>query len=252
MLILTNKQDFFMSLLSHIKVFFKWVHEHEYLAVNLTKGIKAPKPEERTVDKIITEQELQHLFEVFDAHIARNLQAGFIKHENQQMHWFKPMIATFFYAGLRSKELIHLKWSHILEDYKYILVTNSQEVTTKSGKSRKVPIRSPLAVILKDWHSTTNPNPSDYVFSNVNDIVGRQKMNPFRISQTFKRFVRMAQLPEHCNIHGLRHSFGTDLLRKGIPINRVAEMMGHSSIEVTKIYQHLTPEDLYESVRDID
>ena len=65
-------------------------------------------------------------------------------------------------------------------------------------------------------------------------------MNPFRISQTFKRFVRMSGLPEHCNIHGLRHSFGTDLLRRGVPINRVSEMMGHSTIEITKIYQHLT------------
>jgi integrase/recombinase XerD len=240
------------SYFTHCKVFFNWLHENDYLDTNLTKGIKPPKPEERIVDKVITEQELNHLFNVFDAHIARNLEVGYIKHENQQMKWFKPMISTFFFAGLRSKELIHLRWKDILEDFKYILVTNSQEVTTKSGKSRKVPIRTPLAIILKEWKEATNPLPSDYIFSNVNDIAGKQKMNPFRISQTFKRFVRMAQLPENCNIHGLRHSFGTDLLRKGIPINRVSEMMGHSTIEVTKIYQHLTPEDLYESIRDID
>lgn len=240
------------SYFTHLKVFFKWLHENDYLEENLTKGIKPPKAEDKVVDKVITEQELDHLFKVFDAHVARNMESGAIRHENQKMIWFKPMISTFFYAGLRSKELIHLRWKDILENFKYILVTNSQDVTTKSGKSRKVPIRKPLANVLREWKSLTNPSPNDYVFSNVNSIVGKHKMNPFRISQTFKRFVRMSGLPENCNIHGLRHSFGTDLLRKGIPINRVSEMMGHSTIEVTKIYQHLTPEDLYESVREID
>jgi len=240
------------SYFTHCKVFFRWLDEQEYIDVNLAKGIKPPKPEERIVDKVITEAELNHLFNVFDAHIARNMEAGFISQDYQMMKWFKPMISTFFYAGLRSKELIHLRWKDIQEDYKYILVTNNQEVTTKSGKSRKVPIRGPLVTVLKEWKASTDPAPNDYIFCNVNAIAGKQKMNPFRISQTFKRFVRMSGLPEHCNIHGLRHSFGTDLLRRGVPINRVSEMMGHSTIEITKIYQHLTPEDLYESIRDID
>lgn len=240
------------SYLVHLKAFCKWMYDHELLRTNLTKGIKPPKPVDRVVEKVIDENQLRRLFEVFDQHIEANTKAGFIKHANQRMEWFKPMMSTFFYAGLRSKELIHLRWKDIQDDFRFILVANNHEVTTKSGKARKVPIRPPLAVTLRAWHAHTDPQPDDYVFSQVLGYTGKQKMDPFRITNAFKRFARMAGLPKDCNIHGLRHSFGTDLLRKGVPINRVSEMMGHSTIEVTKIYQHLTPEDLYDSVKAID
>lgn len=240
------------SYLRHYKVFFKWLFDNKYTESNIIVEIKPPKPVERIVDKIITKSDLHRLFHIFDQHIAKNIEAGFINHENQKMHWFKPMISTFYYTGLRSKELINLRWTDINEDFKFLLVNNSNAVTTKSGKVHRVPIRKPLAIILKDWKKMCNAEPDDYVFSNVRSVVGKQKMSSTRISHTFKRFARMANLPEYCNIHGLRHSFGTDLLRKGVPINEVSEMMGHSSIEVTKIYQHLTSEDLYESVKDID
>lgn len=240
------------SYFTHMKVFFKWLYEKNYITTNLVIGMKPPKHEDQVVNKIIDESDLRRLFNVFDEHIRSNFESGYIKHANQRMNWFKPMINTFFYAGLRSKELIHLKWRDIQEDFKYILIANSAEVTTKSGKSRKVPIRAPLAIVLRNWKLACNPEPGDYIFSNVNSKPGKAKMDSFRISHAFKRFARLANLPEHCNIHGLRHSFGTDLLRKGVPINRVSEMMGHSTIEVTKIYQHLSSEDLYDSVKGID
>jgi integrase/recombinase XerD len=182
----------------HYKVFFKWLFDNEYIKNNLIKGMKPPKLEERVVQKVINESQLQRLFDIFDQHIQTNSDAGFIKHQNQKMLWFKPMINTFFYAGLRSKELIHLRWSDIQDDFKYILVTNNAEVSTKSGKSRKVPIRVPLAIVLKNWKETCQPAPSDYVFSNVNTAPGKHKMDSFRISHAFKRFVKQANLPEHC------------------------------------------------------
>lgn len=240
------------SYLVHLKAFCKWMFDQELLRTNLTKSVKPPKAVDRVVDKVIDEVQLRRLFDVFDQHIESNVKAGFIKHSNQRMEWFKPMISTFFYAGLRSKELIHLRWMDIQDDFKYILVTNTAEVTTKSGKARKVPIRAPLAIVLREWHAHVQPLPEDYVFSQVLGHAGKRKMETVYIANAFKRFSRLANLPKDCNIHGLRHSFGTDLLRKGVPINRVSEMMGHSTIEVTKIYQHLSSEDLYDSVKGID
>jgi integrase/recombinase XerD len=240
------------SYLTHYKVFFKWLYENEYIDQDLMKGIKPPKQVERMSDKVIDESDLLRLFDVFDLHITKNIEKGYIKNSNQKMEWFKPMVAVFFYAGLRSKELLNLRWQDIDKEFNFILVANSDTNTTKSGKARRVPIRKPLVPILQAWKKG-NKVPSDFfVFRNVTDSQANEQMNKFRISQAFKRFARMAELPEMCNIHGLRHSFGTDLLRKGVPINQVSEMMGHSSIEVTKIYQHLTPTDLYESVKNID
>jgi integrase len=240
------------SYFTHYRVFFKWLFDNKYIAEDLVKGIKPPKQIDRLVDKVIDEQGLKRLFETFDAHIAKNVAAGFIVKDIQKMLWFKPVISTFFYAGLRSKELIHLKWKDIDADFRFIRVVNSKDVTTKSGKMRSIPIRKPLIPYLKEWKAMCDASPDNYVFTNPKALVKGQKMDPIKITHTFKRFARMANLPKDCNVHGLRHSFGTEILKKGIPINEVALMMGHSSIEVTKIYQHLTPDDLYESVRNID
>jgi site-specific recombinase XerD len=47
-------------------------------------------------------------------------------------------------------------------------------------------------------------------------------------------------------------SRATDLLRKGVPIHIVQKIMGHSSIDVTQIYEHLDERDLKNAVKWID
>lgn len=44
--------------------------------------------------------------------------------------------------------------------------------------------------------------------------------------------------------HTLRHTFASWLVQKGIPLYTVAELMGHSTIEMTKRYSHLAPNSL--------
>ena len=44
--------------------------------------------------------------------------------------------------------------------------------------------------------------------------------------------------------HVARHTYATDLLRRGVPAHVVAELLGHSSAQTTQsVYAHLTAED---------
>jgi integrase len=57
---------------------------------------------------------------------------------------------------------------------------------------------------------------------------------------TFRRVFEIAQIPEHkAFIHNFRHSFATDLLTRGIPIEDVAALLGNSVKIVEKHYAHL-------------
>jgi site-specific recombinase XerD len=57
---------------------------------------------------------------------------------------------------------------------------------------------------------------------------------------TFQRVFELAQTPEHkAFIHNFRHSFATDLLTHGIPIEDVAALLGNSVKIVEKHYAHL-------------
>ena len=55
---------------------------------------------------------------------------------------------------------------------------------------------------------------------------------------------RKAHLGKRVSPHRLRHSFATHLIRKGVGLQVVREMLGHRLITSTQIYLHITCEDL--------
>ena len=42
----------------------------------------------------------------------------------------------------------------------------------------------------------------------------------------------------HKKFHSIRHTYGSMLLQKGVDIETVAELMGHTAISITQIYMH--------------
>ena len=68
---------------------------------------------ENTRPKMISEEELEKLFNTFDSDLERK--QGLPDHDPDRVqYWFKPIIATYFYGGLRKHEAAYdpeLKYS---------------------------------------------------------------------------------------------------------------------------------------------
>ena len=218
------------------KMFFRWLKDTGYAKDDACERIRYPKQNQNTSDKIINEDQLHQIFVEFKAIQRRRIKAG-------QVHglhvWFKPMIAMFFYAGMRRREGVSLTWEKVDLEQGYLYISG-----TKTGHERVVPIRKKLMPYLVMWHRLCGRPQHGAVFFKETSGEHRIPLTLDNVTKTFKKYARAAGMPEAVNLHGLRHSCATELLRLGMGINEVATILGHSSLEVTRIYEHLNERDL--------
>jgi len=55
-----------------------------------------------------------------------------------------------------------------------------------------------------------------------------------------RHYAKESKLPIQCSAHTLRHTFASHLLMSGANVKAVQELMGHSSVQTTEIYIHIT------------
>ncbi len=154
---------------------------------------------------------------------------------NQADTWFANFLAAGFYTGARTGELIALKWQNVdLKNKKiYIDSTRGQggEGTTKTGKSRYVPIFDMLVPYLEKQQRLTGMK--RYVFLTP----GGKNLQASTIYRFFwEPLLRQLNIP-YRKIYTTRHTFATTMLASGkFSLNQIASMMGHSDINT--LIQH--------------
>ena len=148
-------------------------------------------------------------------------------------------------TGMRLSELLNLKWSSVSFDKKQIGVVNTEDFTTKSGKSRIVPMNELVVTVLSKRFA--NKNGSEYVFHKSNGF----KYDKNFISHRFKKYVRAAGLNDKYHFHTLRHSFASWLALKEVPIFSIQQLLGHASVNTTLQYAHLSSSVLHSAVNKI-
>jgi site-specific recombinase XerD len=105
----------------------------------------------------------------------------------------------------------------------------------KGRKDRYVPIPEVLLEELREYWRTYRP--TSFLFFGVD------KDRPARratIQKAFKLALREAGITKKVSVHTLRHSYATHLLEGGVGIRTIQEILGHSSLESTMVYTHLT------------
>lgn len=235
------------SYLTHYNAFFNWLEEQGFIEENPMKDIKKPRVQKNISQKTINDKQLKEIFKVHRDDINSKKDQKHITTRPQFRLWFRPVVSIAFYAGLRVKEIVQLKWENVDFNRKHLTITE-----TKSGDERVIPLRSELFQILKAWRRFDRFEGKGLVFPSETGFSETQKMSKENISRVFRGYVDDAELPKSINFHGLRHSCGTELLRMGYDINEVAKILGHSSLDITRIYEHLTANDLSEKMRKLE
>ncbi|MBI9071405.1 MAG: tyrosine-type recombinase/integrase [Melioribacteraceae bacterium] len=158
----------------------------------------------------------------------------------------KDIVFTSFYTGCRLSEIINLRWNNI-DLVNNIITVGDEMFSTKSRKQRQIPICEKLSEKLQGIDPASNGeivNLNSYVFGKSRTIA----FNADYVSRQFKKASRAVGLEEKVKFHSLRHSFASNLVKAGVDLYIVKELLGHSSITVTERYSHLKIETLIKNI----
>lgn len=223
-------EDTFICNYKGIKSFLNWCVKYEYLKENPITKVEKPKIRKK-LPKRITKQEallvLEYAFNV-------NRHYRFERFRN------RAVFAVMLYAGLRSKETLCLKVSHVDFENRLISVVNG-----KGGKDRVVPICGALLEILEGyWKDRARLNKdSIYFFTTL------RGNGPFTYSG-LKKVYEAVRCKSGINFspHKLRHTFATLMLEGGCDIFTLSKMLGHSDIKTTTIYLSASVSHMQEQI----
>jgi integrase/recombinase XerD len=161
--------------------------------------------------------------------------------------WHRTVAWTLALTGMRISECLSLRF-HNVDLVKREIRVGAE--TTKSHRHRVIPICRKLHAILLDYLQFRNELPYGYGKFFASPQTGRLSPTQFNrvLHQTTER------LGWNCKVtaHVFRHSFATELLRKGVSIKHVQDLLGHSNLWVTSAYLHLTENDLRDAVSVLD
>ncbi|MDQ6899166.1 MAG: tyrosine-type recombinase/integrase [Candidatus Dormibacteraeota bacterium] len=151
-----------------------------------------------------------------------------------------------YYAGLRGSEVVRLD----VDDVRLSARRGEVRVLGKGsdgGKLRTLPVHAQLRAVLQPWLEQRRgwPAVGDTPALVLNRRGGRLSDRSGRA--IIERLGQLAGLDDDSldpfGPHVLRHTFGTQLVRAGVDLVTVAELMGHARLETTRIYTRPTKAD---------
>lgn len=143
---------------------------------------------------------------------------------------FRLIYSALAHSGARPGELVKAQVSDV-DWTKGAIVLQDHKTAGKTGKPRIIPIGKALAAILRE---AIGENTSGPVFV---DESGK----PWTVDglgSIHRRLRDAAGLDKSLTLYSLRHRCATELLRAGVGIKDVSQILGHASVSTTEIYLH--------------
>ena len=208
-----------------LKRYFSWASQTEQIQRNPADPVKLVNETTTAPEQISDTQETKLM--------------ATVERENNQRDI--TLITLMLHTGLRVSEVCNLKWEHVVLQPR----SGYLKIWGKRQKYREVPLNSTARKTLSELQFEQNPETHDVVFVSVRT---KGKLTPRAIGFIVKKYAKRAEIDIHP--HDLRHRFGYRMA-KSTPLHRLAQIMGHDSLDTTMIYVKATQHDLQQEVEDI-
>jgi site-specific recombinase XerD len=144
----------------------------------------------------------------------------------------RAMILVLLRTGMRIGELLATRMSELNLREKQIIIVEAQ----KTRVGRVAYLSEDAYQALTVWLSMRDPEKERLFYGQ-----GRQRLSYTTVRVRFAKYLEAAGLAHKgYSLHCLRHTCATELLNAGMRLECLQQLLGHSSIEMTRRYARLT------------
>ena len=143
----------------------------------------------------------------------------------------RTIIMMLYSTGMRLSEIASLKITDI--DSKNMRI---KVVQGKGAKDRFTILSEQVLLELRAYYITYRPQ--EYLF---NGYTAGKPLSMRMIQHSIQNaLIKLGLESKNYTVHTIRHSFATHLVDNGTDLHTVKELLGHSSLQTTMLYMHLT------------
>ncbi|MBC3185319.1 tyrosine recombinase XerC [Corynebacterium sp. zg-331] len=229
------------------RAFSRWALDQGYLESDIAARLKTPKVH-RALPRILSLDQAHDLLEVEPSADAADEETRSCSQEDETPEALRDraMLEVLYATGIRVSELCGLDTSRL--DLRGCTV----RVLGKGNKERVVPFGRPAREAVRRWLAEGRPTLAAKTGHGASAggagealFLGSRggRINPRQV----RRVVAVAAREvgeQDVTPHGLRHSAATHLLEGGADLREVQELLGHSSMQTTQIYTHVSTQRL--------
>jgi site-specific recombinase XerD len=209
-----------------LRRYFDWLRRSGSLASDPARRLSAPGGEDR-LPHVLTPSEIEVMLDAPAPRAAGVSDAVRLRDD--------AVLELLYGSGLRVSELTGLDLGDV------DLASGIVVVWGKGSKQRRVPMHAACVSALRAWleegrDALIRPSsPAEAIFLNARG----NRLGPRDVRRILDR---RSRIPTHP--HALRHSFATHLLDGGADLRVVQELLGHTSLETTQVYTHVSKDHL--------
>ena len=210
--------------LSSLRTLYKYLSREGVITFNPMVLISNPK-EEKRLPVYLNYCELEDILDIPDKNTTLGLRDASI-------------LELLYSTGIRVGELVNIKINDIDfsgERIKILGKGNKERYVLFGGKCKDL-----LNSYLKNSRPKLEKKPNKYLYLNTRGTPISVKTTEIMVDNVVKK----SSIKFNVSPHTLRHTFATHMLDNGADLNSVGELLGHSSLNTTAIYTHVSNERL--------
>ncbi|MEJ0053149.1 MAG: tyrosine-type recombinase/integrase [bacterium] len=215
--------------LSSIKSFFKYLVQFDALTINPAAEVETPKLPHKEPSYLTKEE-----YEALIAAVKRTATPFYLARD-------LAIVITFLNTGVRLSELVGLKLTSVSLDSAQPTI----KVRGKGDKERTIPLNCVVVEVLRKHLEKRPETDVPYLF------ISRlgNGLSTGSVYHLIKHYIKKAGIKkEHVGVHSLRHTFSVSLLTNGVDLFAIKNLLGHSKLETTSRYLHVSDAGLRDAV----